>query len=190
MAINQPQTSKSPRRGRLPSAESKTGAEYEVLRTSFINGRIVNAKEVVSYDGVPGRYLRPLNAAAKKAKAQADEIRKQRRDATVQPLATNPTRAAAHALRDLDNSLRGIDPEADLDPAKEPESKLTAAEQKEFEKQAAHTHEQELARSQEAGGVTLQMTGKSPETVIPTTGPGAVANAQQQKAAEAKKAGK
>ena len=187
MAINQPYPAKSPKRGRVPSQVSQTGAEYEVLKTSHINGRVVNAGEVVQYDGVPGRYLRPLNSAAKKAKEQADAIRKEQRAAVVQPLAVDPTREAALKLRDLDNQRRGIDPDADTDPAREPEPTLSKAEQKELEKQAERTREQELERSQEAGGVTLQMTGKSPETVVPTTGPGAHATKQQAKTAEAKK---
>lgn len=188
MAIHKTNAGKTPRRGRLPVDESKTGAQYEVLSTSLLNGRIVNKGEVVTYDGVPGRFLRPLNAAAEKAKAAAGKIRKEQRAAVVQPLAVDPSREARLKLRELDNQRRGIDPDAIADPADEEEPKLSRAEQKKLEKQAEQTREQELEQSQQAGGVTLQMTGKSPETVVPTTGPGAHATQEQAKTAAEKKA--
>jgi hypothetical protein len=181
------QQNKAPRRGKIPGAVvSKTGAKYEVTRTSHINGRVVNAGEVVDYDGVPGRYLKPLNAEAKAAKAEADEIRNDRTESVVKTETLNSGRAANRKLRELDNQRRGVDEDAD-DPLKEAEPTISDAQRKEYEKQAEQTAQATLEQSLAAGGTTLQMTGKSPETVVPTTGPGAVATAEQVKSADAQK---
>jgi hypothetical protein len=183
------QQNKAPRRGKIPGAVvSKTGAKYEVLRTSHINGRVVNAGEVVEFDGVPGRFLKPINAEAKSAKADADKIRKDRNESVVKTETLNTGAAATRKLRELDNARRGLDEDADAEAETEPT--ITDSQRKEYEKQAEQTVQTTLEQSLAAGGTTLQMTGKSPETVVPTTGPGAVATAEQVKSADAQKGGK
>lgn len=37
-------------------------AKYEVLELSYINDRLVQAGEVVEYDGTPGTKLKPVEA--------------------------------------------------------------------------------------------------------------------------------
>lgn len=167
----------APKRGALP-AEGSTGAEYEVLKTSHINGRVVHAGAVVKYDGVPGRFLRPLNAAAEAAKKQATAIKAEARDAIVKTESIDGHREAQRKLRAMDDERRGVGESANV----KSEPALSAAEQAELQKAADTTKEQSLAASQEAGGVLLQLGGTAPETVIPTDGTG-VANAQDQKAA-------
>lgn len=47
-------------------------AQYEVLEKSFINNRIVEAGEVVEYDGEPGPNLKAFKKG-KKVEAPADQ---------------------------------------------------------------------------------------------------------------------
>lgn len=59
-------------------AEKADGPVYRVTEKSYIDGKIVGPGEkfeTVQYDGVPGSKLLPLNAAAEKAKAAADEAK-------------------------------------------------------------------------------------------------------------------
>lgn len=48
-------------------------AQYKVLEKSFIGNRMVEAGEVIDYDGEAGANLEPVKAAkGKKAEASAD----------------------------------------------------------------------------------------------------------------------
>lgn len=170
----------APKRGALP-VEGSTGAEYEVLKTSLINNRVVHAGAVVKYDGVPGKFLRPLNGAAESAKKAADSIKAEARDAIVKTESIDGSREAQRKLRALDDERRGVQDRDSL--VDEP---LPASERKALEAAAEQTRKDTLEQSLEAGGTTLQMTGRSPEQVIPTDGTG-VAPAEDQKAAAAKK---
>lgn len=169
----------APKRGPLP-AEGVTGAEYEVLKTSLINNRIVHKGAVVKYDGVPGEYLLPLNAEAKAAKKQADAIRANARDAVIKTETLDGNREAQRQLRELDNTRRGVNDRVIVE-----DESLSAAERKPLEAAAEQTRKDTLEASQEAGGVLVQMTGTQPETVIPTDGTG-VAPEADLKAAAAK----
>ncbi len=42
-------------------------AKYIVLEPSFIDGKLVKEGEEIEFNGVPGRNLKPLDGAAKKA---------------------------------------------------------------------------------------------------------------------------
>jgi hypothetical protein len=61
------------------------GPLYRVTEKSYIDGKMVGPEEktdIVQYDGVPGSKLLPLNAAAEKAKAEAEEANALRRALT------------------------------------------------------------------------------------------------------------
>ncbi|NHN85799.1 hypothetical protein GOB93_14275 [Acetobacter musti] len=45
--------------------------KYKVTEPSFIHGRLIEAGTVITFDGVPGFNLEPMDAAAKKAKEDA-----------------------------------------------------------------------------------------------------------------------
>lgn len=169
----------APKRGALP-AEGVTGAEYEVLKTSLINNRVVHKGAVVKYDGVPGEFLRPVNAAAVAAKKAADAIKAEARDAIVKTETVDGNREAQRKLRELDNKRRGVG-----EHVVDADESLSAAERKPLEAAAEQTRKDTLEASQDAGGVLVQMTGTQPETVIPTDGTG-VAPVADQKAAAAK----
>lgn len=49
-------------------------AKYRVLRLSHIHNQLWEEGAEVEYDGVPGSALKPLNDAAKKAKAAGKEL--------------------------------------------------------------------------------------------------------------------
>lgn len=166
--------------------ESQTGAEYRVLVTSHINGRVVYAGEVVKYDGVPGRYLEPLNAAAATAKKKADEIRRKPRSSTVRTEEVS-TNAAAEELRAFDNERRGIDPLTAIVPGLDQSGRVPSQKERAALEEAERTtREAVLEQQQKAGGVLVQLTGTSPETVIPTTGPDSVAPGEVVAASEKK----
>ena len=170
----------APKRGGLP-VEGSTGAEYEVLKTSLINNRIVHAGAVVKYDGVPGQYLKPINAAAESAKKQAAAIRAEQKDSIIKTETLDGSREAQRKLRELDDQRRGVG-----DHAVVADDTLSDGDRKELEKAAEQTRKDTLESSQESGGVLVQMTGRSPEQVIPTDGTGTASPADL-KAADAAK---
>jgi MoxR-like ATPase len=54
-------------------------AQYRALRRHWMGTYTAEEGQVVSYDGVPGRWLEPLDADAKKAVADAEKQRAERR---------------------------------------------------------------------------------------------------------------
>ncbi len=48
-------------------------AQYRVKETSFINNKLVQAGDIVEYDGKPGKNLEPIKSGkGKKAEAEAE----------------------------------------------------------------------------------------------------------------------
>lgn len=80
-----PAAASSPRRGlvrgRVPKVASNAPLYRVTGRPHFINGRIVKPGETVRYEGVPGASLEPMDAAAKKAAAEAAKARAERKSA-------------------------------------------------------------------------------------------------------------
>lgn len=50
--------------------------DYRVTKTSLFEGRMTYPGSIVSYDGLPGSNLEPLDAAGEKRKKDAEEARK------------------------------------------------------------------------------------------------------------------
>ena len=76
----------------MAKATENEEALYRVRELSYIDNRLVDAGEEVTYDGLPGTNLEPLNDAAK---AQAALAEKQRRAPAVR---TAPARRAARGV--------------------------------------------------------------------------------------------
>lgn len=147
-------TSAAPLRVRRPApAHEPIAPLYKVLQQSFIDNVLVGPgtqHPTVTYYGVPGKDLQPLNAAAKANKNAASDIRRQ------YPGADN-AEARAAALRELDNDLQRIDltdEEADYE-----EAPLTDAEREELQRQAD-------GQGQGSTGVTLTGDPADPDGSI------------------------
>jgi len=76
----------------MAKATEHEEARYRVRELSYIDNRLVDAGEEVTYDGLPGHNLEPLNDAAEAAAAKAE---KQRRAPAVR---TSPARRAASGI--------------------------------------------------------------------------------------------
>lgn len=132
-----------------PARES-LAPQYEVLQESFIDNRIVREGEKIEYYGVPGRWLKPLNAAAKANKAAAAEVR---RDNRGQP------EAAAEALRELDNELQGVETGDDFEDGEDAEE-LSEAERAALEQHVKTMQQNEASASADnTNKVSVQLTG-------------------------------
>lgn len=71
-------------RGAVPSVPEGAPRYRVTGRAHFINGRVVQPGDIVSFTGIPGVSLEPLDDAAKKAREAADADRAKRKDAAEQ----------------------------------------------------------------------------------------------------------
>lgn len=86
---------------------AKSSAEYKVLVTSYIGGEMVPPGRIIPYDGVPGKNLKPANAAAEAIVKKANEIRKAKYGQDGDDAAER-YRLRQEALRAYDDELQGV----------------------------------------------------------------------------------
>lgn len=122
----------APRARRPAPRGEEIAPQYEVTEQSFIDNKLLQPGQHVTYYGVPGKALKPLNTAAKANKAAAQEAR---RDTAGDP------EARTTALRYLDNDLQNITPRDEYDD--EEEITLSDAERTELEGHAETTVKQQ-----------------------------------------------
>lgn len=127
---------------------------YLVLAQSYIDNRLLEAGSEVVYYGVPGKALRPLNAAAVANKKAAVEVRDDDHD---------DSDARAAAMRELDNDLQGVQPKDEKDDFGDFDSidvPLPDAERRELEKQAqASVEAEQKKQGDDTNRTTIKLQG-------------------------------
>lgn len=141
--------SKTTTRSRRAAQQVEAGPRYQVLSDSFLNNQRVPAGSEVTFFGLPGRQLKPINAEAKSRKEQVRKIR------------TNGKLSAEEKLdqlRALSNEWNGVEDEAAWDV--EEEEELSTAERKELEKHAqASVDATREAERDNTNAVRVQLQG-------------------------------
>lgn len=134
--------------------------QYRVTQLSYIDNVLCGPgtkNEVVTYYGVPGQYLVPVNAAAKANKQAAVEVRNENKG--------DPT-AIADALRSLDDDLQGVEKKDD-EAALYEDSPLSDAERAQLQKHADQTQKDQELQDDLGGvdrtGVVLTGNPQDPE---------------------------
>lgn len=144
------------RAARKESAE-KAGPLYRAIEDSHIDNKVIPAGGTVTYYGLPGSKLAPVNAEAKARKKAVHAIR------TDAKLDAEEKAEKLRALSDEYNGVEAVDPygegEAFID---EP---LPDAERAELEKAAQQTAEDEAKAAKEDSNVVgVKLQGQLNET--------------------------
>jgi hypothetical protein len=144
----------TPRVRRPVARKADLEPRYQVLQVSYINGGLYGPNQPlgdeVVYYGVPGRYLKPLHAAAKANKAAAKDVRQENSD--------DPD-VRATELRSLDNDLQGVKPKNPDDDFDDDEDELTDADRRELEAHAAQTQADTEQYQREQGFTGVKLMG-------------------------------
>lgn len=139
---------------RIARPKAKIDApEYKVLKTSYIDGRLVEPGASVFYEGVPGSSLRPINEKGRANWKKAQEIRGNRKLSAED---------RDEKLRQLSNELLGVEEVDDFADDLEPggDTPLSDAERVKLEAHAkAAVEATRAAEEDDTNRTTVKLSG-------------------------------